>query len=107
MDYSFKINLHGKFANAKALPNLMMKFESDVDLSIDHYVVDCKSLPGIFSLSIDKELTMTIHEKVEGEAKAIYKLMKTCGFLVRNDSNELTELEQEAYQHIINQLNLK
>ena len=79
---TFKINLGGSFTNAQKLPMLLVNFASDVDVAIDHYVVDGKSLFGILSLSFNRDLTVTIHEKVEGEALKIRDLMRDNGFFV-------------------------
>ena len=61
---------------------LIMNMESDMDLCIDRYTVDAKSIMGIMSLSVDRDLTLTIHEKAEGEALKIRDLMRDNGFLV-------------------------
>ena len=76
-----KINLQN-IAGVKVFCLLVMQFESDIDLSIDRYVVDAKSLLGVLSLSVDKDLVLTIHEKVEGEALKIRDLMRDNEFLV-------------------------
>ena len=79
---TFKINLKGNFNNAQKLPLLMMDFASDVDLSIDKYTVDAKSVMGVLSLNFNRNLTMTITEKSEDEALKIRDLMRDYGFLV-------------------------
>ena len=80
----FKINLHGNFEAAQRLPQMLIDFASDIDLSIDHYTVDCKSLFGVLSLNFNRNLTMTITEKAEGEALKIRDLMRDCKFLVED-----------------------
>jgi phosphotransferase system HPr-like phosphotransfer protein len=37
------------------------KYDSEIDLSSGRYVVDSKSIMGIFSLDLMKPITMTIH----------------------------------------------
>jgi phosphotransferase system HPr-like phosphotransfer protein len=37
------------------------KYGSEIDLSSGRYVVDAKSIMGIFSLDLMKPITMTIH----------------------------------------------
>ena len=83
-DYKITINLRGSFANAQMLPQLMLKYESDIDLSVDNYVVDAKSLFGVLSLTTGRDLTITVHEKVEGEAKEIYRVLADNGLLVED-----------------------
>ena len=77
----FKINLKD-IDGVKAFCPLILGFESDMDLSIDHYTVDAKSILGVLSLNINKDLLMTIHEKVEGETIKIMNLMREKGLLV-------------------------
>ena len=77
-----KINLKGCFNNAQLLPQLLADFVSDIDVSIDHYVVDGKSLFGVLSLNFNRDLIITIHEKAEGEARKIRDVMRHHGFLV-------------------------
>jgi len=76
-----KINLHNTEGVKRFYP-LIMNMESDLDLSIDRYTIDAKSLLGVFSLSVDRDLTLTVHEKAEGEALKIRDLMRDNGFLV-------------------------
>ena len=37
------------------------KYNIDIDLSSGRYIVDAKSIMGIFSLDLSKELTLNIH----------------------------------------------
>jgi phosphotransferase system HPr-like phosphotransfer protein len=54
--------------------NAVTAIECDVDLASGRYVVDAKSIMGIFSLDLAKEIDMTVHcdcclEKVEEKLK--------------------------------------
>ena len=40
---------------------LVRQFDGDIDLSSGRYVVDAKSIMGIFSLDLMNPITMTIH----------------------------------------------
>lgn len=82
MDCKLIINLNGDFSSAQKLPTLMLDYESDIDLAVDSYVVDCKSLFGVLSLTTNRDLTLTIHEKVPGEADKIKELLKQHNLLV-------------------------
>ena len=77
----FEINLGG-IEGAKSFYNLIKNFDSDIDLCIGRYVIDAKSVLGIFSLNLERNLTLVIHEKAAGEANKIYALMKENGYLV-------------------------
>ena len=45
----------------KGFVNLVSVCEGDFDLSSGRYVVDAKSIMGIFSLDLSKTLTLNIH----------------------------------------------
>lgn len=48
---------------------ILNEFENDVDVSSAQYVVDGKSILGVFSLDLDKELTVNFHGDVSDELK--------------------------------------
>ncbi len=41
--------------------NIVNRYEIDVDLSSGRYIVDAKSIMGIFSLDLLKPITLTAH----------------------------------------------
>ena len=41
--------------------NVVSKYNVDIDLSSGRYVVDAKSIMGIFSLDLLRPITMTVH----------------------------------------------
>lgn len=47
--------------DVKAFVNSVIKYDFDVDLLSGRYAVDAKSIMGIFSLDLSKEITMEIH----------------------------------------------
>lgn len=47
--------------DVKKFVNLVSKYDFDVDLVSDRYVVDAKSIMGIFSLDLSKEIKVQIH----------------------------------------------
>lgn len=59
----------------KEFVNLINTFDGDFDLVSERYVIDAKSIMGIFSLDISNPLRLDIHdnvtdvEKVEAELK--------------------------------------
>ena len=57
----------------KAFVNEIAKFECDFDLISGRYVIDAKSIMGIFSLDISKPIDLDIHVNDEAEAAAIMK----------------------------------
>jgi len=48
----------------KSFVNIIGTFEGDFDLASDRYVVDAKSIMGIFSLDLSKVLRLDIHDDV-------------------------------------------
>ena len=49
----------------KAFVNEITKFDNDFDLVSGRYVIDAKSIMGIFSLDLSKPIELTIHESDE------------------------------------------
>ncbi len=45
----------------KAFVNDITKFDNDFDLVSGRYVIDAKSIMGIFSLDLSKPINLTIH----------------------------------------------
>ena len=48
-------------AKVKSFVNEVTKFDNDFDLVSGRYVVDAKSIMGIFSLDLTKPITLNIH----------------------------------------------
>ncbi len=57
---SFNILL-SSITDVKEFVNLVSKCDFDVDLTSDRYVVDAKSIMGIFSLDLSKPIKLEIH----------------------------------------------
>jgi len=45
----------------KAFVNIVNKYDFDVDLTSGRYVVDAKSIMGIFSLDLSKAIRVDVH----------------------------------------------
>ncbi len=45
----------------KSFVNAITKYENDFDLISGRYVIDAKSIMGIFSLDLSKPIDLTIH----------------------------------------------
>ena len=54
------INL-GSIDKVKSFVNDITKFDSDFDLVSGRYVIDTKSIMGIFSLDLSKPINLNIH----------------------------------------------
>ncbi len=46
----------------KSFVNIVSKFDCDFDLISGRYVIDAKSIMGIFSLDLSKPIDLTIHD---------------------------------------------
>ncbi len=74
-----KINLKlDSIDKVKAFVNTINLYEGDFDLASNRYVVDAKSIMGIFSLDLANPLELSIHD----EAKAEEIKEKLASFLV-------------------------
>lgn len=58
----------------KSFVNEISKFDSDFDLVSGRYVIDAKSIMGIFSLDLSKPITLNIH--AEDKADEIIAALK-------------------------------
>ena len=47
--------------DVKDFVNIVSKYDFDVDLTSGRYVVDAKSIMGIFSLDLSKPINLNIH----------------------------------------------
>lgn len=79
--YTMTINLQNTEGIKRFYP-IAMTMESDIDLAIDRYTVDAKSILGILSLNVSKNLSLRMYEKVKGEFATMKLLMRDYGFLV-------------------------
>ncbi len=55
-----KINI-STIDGVKAFVNIVSRYEYDVDIISGRYAIDAKSIMGIFSLDLSKELTLKVH----------------------------------------------
>ncbi len=65
-----RVNLNS-IEKVKAFVNTIGQFDSEFDLVSGRYVIDAKSIMGIFSLDITKPIDLNIHSETEDELKAI------------------------------------
>lgn len=53
--------------DVKEFVNTVSKYDFEADLRSGRYAVDAKSIMGIFSLDLTKEIILEIHENEENE----------------------------------------
>lgn len=68
-----KISLNS-IDKVKAFVNDVTRFDTDFDLVSGRYVIDAKSIMGIFSLDLSKPIDLTIHG--EADADEILEALK-------------------------------
>ena len=66
-----KISLNS-IDKVKSFVNTISQFDSDFDLISGRYVIDAKSIMGIFSLDLSQDIDLTIH--AEDDTEIVEKL---------------------------------
>lgn len=67
VEYKVKIST---IDDVKKFVNAVAKYDFDVDLISGRYAIDAKSIMGIFSIDLSKELVMKAHTDNEDVIKA-------------------------------------
>ena len=62
-------------SEVKDFVNIVNKYNFDVDLTSGRYIVDAKSIMGIFSLDLSKPIDLNIH--VEDDADDVMDVLKS------------------------------
>ena len=70
-----KISLNS-IDKVKNFVNDISKFDVDFDLVSGRYVIDAKSIMGIFSLDLSKPIELNIHADEAGDVETILKVLK-------------------------------
>ena len=69
-----KISLNS-IDKVKSFVNDITKYDYDFDLVSGRYVIDAKSIMGIFSLDLSKDIDLNIHAEAE-EAENVLQVLK-------------------------------
>lgn len=64
---SLNININS-IDKVKAFVNIINTFDGNFDLVSDRYVVDAKSIMGIFSLDVSNAIQLNVHNESEFDA---------------------------------------
>jgi len=64
---SLNININS-IDKVKAFVNIINTFDGNFDLVSDRYVVDAKSIMGIFSLDVSNAIQLNVHDDNEFDA---------------------------------------
>lgn len=72
-----RINLN-TIDKVKEFVNLATKFACDLDLTSENrrYIIDAKSIMGIFSLDLSNNLTLVIHSEKTEEVQGVIAAVK-------------------------------
>ena len=60
----------------KSFVNDITKFDNDFDLVSGRYVIDAKSIMGIFSLDLSKAIDLNIHADNDSDVAEILEVLK-------------------------------
>lgn len=66
----FKISLNS-IEKVKEFSRIVSGIEPDLDIIVGRYVIDAKSIMGIFSIDLSRELTLRIESNDSCECKVI------------------------------------
>lgn len=69
-----KISLNS-IDKVKSFVNDLTKFDTDFDLVSGRYVIDAKSIMGIFSLDLSKPIDLNIHAEAESSINEILTVL--------------------------------
>ncbi len=61
---SIKVNINS-IDKVKNFVNILTKYNGDFDLVSGHYVIDAKSIMGIFSLDLSEDIELVIQDDAE------------------------------------------
>ena len=77
METNFTISLDS-IAEVNAFANMIAHFKSEIDMPSGRYVVNAKSIMGIFSLDLTQPLTLTVHgdDELEEITSAVAPYLK-------------------------------
>ena len=70
---SIEISLNS-IEKVKSFVNIISTFDGEFDLASDRYVVDAKSIMGIFSLDLGKKLKLSVHD--DATAERVFEKLK-------------------------------
>lgn len=70
-----KISLNS-IDKVKSFVNDITKFNNDFDLVSGRYVIDAKSIMGIFSLDLSKAIDLNIHADTDNDVAEILEVLK-------------------------------
>lgn len=72
---TFEISL-ASIGDVKDFVNIVSKYSCDIDLKSGRYIVDAKSIMGIFSLDLTKPITTEVHCNGSADCKALMNDLK-------------------------------
>lgn len=75
MNRKIEIKLNG-IEDVKRMVNILSKFESEIDAVSGRYIIDAKSMMGIFSINLMMPFNLEIHSKNNEEIIKFNKEME-------------------------------
>ncbi len=75
---TFKIKLN-EIEQAKIFNSVVTHYSEDMDLANGRYIIDAKSIMGLFSLDLSKEINLVVHTDDDAIANKIAQELKNKG----------------------------
>jgi phosphotransferase system HPr-like phosphotransfer protein len=72
-----KIRLNS-IEKVKSFVEIVEHYEFDADLVVGRYVVDAKSIMGVFSIDVSKDIQLVIHSEEHECAKLLEAIAQFC-----------------------------
>lgn len=66
----------GTVKNVQKVVDITRSFEEDIDIVKGRYLIDAKSIMGIFSLDVSESITFIIHTDDEAKANKLFTRIK-------------------------------
>lgn len=60
----------------KKFVNIATKINNDIDIVVGRYIIDAKSIMGIFTLDLTKKIKVVVHSDNEKELMCIKEMFK-------------------------------
>lgn len=77
-----KVQFRG-LESVKNFVNILTHFNNEFDIVDQRYVIDAKSIMGLFSLDLTRPLDLKIYSEDEDEIKQIIAALDDCNYIVK------------------------
>lgn len=82
--HTVKVQFRG-LESVKNFVNILSHFKNDFDIVDQRYVIDAKSIMGLFSLDLTRPLDLKIYGEDESEINQIISALEDYNYIVREN----------------------